>query len=177
MADGQQVEQQAEQQPARPKRVPGRPFQKGVCPNPNGRAGNVEEPDPEGGVVNAGRMRKVLGQGKAADTGPTEKLLRKWLDKDTKGYIQALDQKARAEGDDAAAREETAALTAENARLRAELAALRDRGADAPDDDPGTDAALGRIEKLLAEAGADVGPDGRCRSCGQLVDPAAAGRR
>jgi hypothetical protein len=37
-------------------------------------------------------MRKVLAQCKAAGVGPTEKVLRKWLDKDPKSYMQEIDR-------------------------------------------------------------------------------------
>lgn len=129
---------------------PGRnTIKPGEVRSPNGRRGNPVPPDPEGGVVTAARMRKVLGQGKASDAGPTEKELRRWLDKDPKGYSEAIDRKARLEG-------ESAEKDAELVRLRAETADLRKRLAErepaGPGDDPGADAALGLVEKLLREA-------------------------
>lgn len=133
--------------------------------------------DPEGGVVTAVRMRKVLGQPAGADAGPTEQVLRVWLEKNPRDYIRAAEEKEEKEAAEIAECERLEAkqeqLLAEQARLKAQLAELE--AAEAVVDDPGTDAALGLIEKLLVEAGSDVGPDGRCKACGQMVPAKAAG--
>src|SRR4051794_27944416 len=124
MMHAQPVDQPAGQPPPAPAtkgRGAGRPFPKGVSPNPGGRP-KVEEPDP--GVVTAALMRAVLGQSKGADAGPTEKLLRRWLDKDPKGYLETIDKKAKAEGEEAGARAENAGLKAEVERLRERVAEL-----------------------------------------------------
>ena len=48
-----------------------KPGKGGPSPNPSGVA------VPDGGVITAEKMRKVLGQGKNSDSGPTESRLRK----------------------------------------------------------------------------------------------------
>lgn len=148
MAGGQPAVQ-PEVQPAKKKgRGKGRPFPEGESPNPGG-VPKVEEPDPLGGAVSAARMQRVLGQGKAADVGPTEKVLRRWLEKDTKGYLDAIDKKAKAEAEDAADRAELERLRAENAELKGMVEA------DDYGDDPGTDRLMAKIEdveRLLKEA-------------------------
>jgi hypothetical protein len=149
----------------------GRPFEPGNSVNLSGKA-KPEERDPEGGVVTAARMRRVMGQGKADDMGPTEKVLRKWLDRDPKGFTQEIDRKARAEAEGVSAADTgKVALAAANARiadLERKVAEL-----ESPPEvvDAGSDRAIAQVKKLLREASLRVGPDGRCKTCGQVVPP------
>lgn len=119
-------------------------------PNPYGRGGKPKVVDPpDDGVVDAGRMRKVLGQDPAHDVGPTEKRLREWLLKDAKGYLAKVEALDGAEGRESALRSEVAGLRArvaeleERLRVRAEEKSL---GVDA-----GAARAEALIEKILAE--------------------------
>ena len=102
------------------------------------------------GVITAEKMRKVLGQGKNIDRGPTEARLREWLDKDVKGYqgkIEDLEAGELKESKGAAAMavllEQNAELRAENERLKAERAS---GGRDA-----GSARAMALIDAILAE--------------------------
>ena len=104
----------------------GRPFLKGKSGNPTGKA-KIEEPDSKGGIVTAARMRKVLAQPKVMDCSPTERELRKWLDKDVKGYLQAADDRERQERGDGE-------RDAELKRLRAEVAESSRRSERVPDE-------------------------------------------
>lgn len=97
-----------------PKRPGGRPMPKGDM-NPGSRAAllirkaQVEAakaevvdlrarleaienavPDAGGGKVTAARMEKVLGQVPEKDVGPTEKELRKWLERSSGEYIKRM---------------------------------------------------------------------------------------
>lgn len=123
-------------------------------------------------------MRKVLGQPKKADAGPTEQQLRRWLEKDPKGYTEAIDKKVKAESEADGVLAELGKYKSECGRLTVENLGLKDRAAElerqAGEDDPGTDKSLAQIEKLLADAASNVTPDGRCVECGQPVQAKAA---
>ena len=142
------------------KKPRGKPFPKGAAANPHGRRGKpVAAPPGDDGQVTPAKMRKVLGQPRKADAGPTEKELRRWLSKDPKGYSEAIDRKAKAEREADGVLADLAAARAEVTRLKSRVADLEESLADrdAPEADEGTDRALAKIEAILKEAagGAD----------------------
>ncbi len=100
--------------------------------------------DEHGGVVSADRMRKVMGQPKELDRGPTEARLRDWLDKDVRTYSAEMAKLAAADRD-------AAGVLAENERLKAELAAVKKTTAAGFDE--GTAEAKKLIDRILAEHG------------------------
>jgi len=73
----------------------------------------------DGGELTASAMRKVLGQDRVLDVGPTQGRLREWLDKDAKGYMAAIDVRADAEGGRAEMEKELEDLRDEVKELRA----------------------------------------------------------
>jgi hypothetical protein len=148
------AERPAEQEsepPAEQKPPPGRPWPKGTSGNPGGKpkVPPPVEPDPEGGVITAARMRKVLAQVEASDVGPTEAALRGWLDKDPKGFTGEIERRQRAEGADAEREAEVVRL---RDRVQELEAVLQKASPAAAGPDRGTEAALAVVEKLLKEA-------------------------
>lgn len=101
------------------------------------------------GVVDAAKMRKVWGQGRLVDRGPTERRLREWLTKDPKGYNAEI---TRLEGEDG----EKVALREENAALKAEVERLGRQGGTEnlpPGPDLGTERVRQEIVQLLRARG------------------------
>jgi hypothetical protein len=121
--------------------------------------GDVDE---QGGVLNAARMRKVLGQRLEADRGPTEKELREMLVKSPKDFIAAMEDRERAESDVAELREKVKALEVENDSLRPKPAGP----------DKGTAKAREVIENLLErfEAEKEAKRIAQCPTCGRGRD-------
>ncbi len=70
------------------------------------------------GVISSGVMKRVLGQSKDLDVGPTQATLRAWLDRDVKGYEARMRQLAEEESGAAAREKELEDLRAEVAELR-----------------------------------------------------------
>jgi cell division protein FtsB len=100
--------------------------------------------DAQGGILNAARMRKVIGQRPEADCGPLERTLREWLQKSPKDFIGAMEERERGERG-------VAAMEAENARLRDEVKALNEKYAPPTGRDEGSERARAVLDRLLAD--------------------------
>lgn len=98
--------------------------------------------DVDGGEITAVAMRKVAGQNPVSDTGPTERLLRAWLERDVKGFEARMRELAAEERNSAAQEEELD-------RLRLEVAELRGKQAEAG----GRCAADDLVDSILSGAG------------------------
>lgn len=121
-----------------------KPGKGGPSPNPSGVA------VPDGGVITAEKMRKVLGQGKNSDSGPTESRLREWLDKDVKGYQGKIEELEAGERRESKASSAMAVLLEQNAELRVENERLKAERASGGRD-AGSARAMALIDAILAE--------------------------
>lgn len=92
--------------------------------------------DEHGGVVTSDRMRKVMGQPRELDKGPTEARLREWLDKDVKGYKGDMERQSADE-------QSVSALRSELDKLKAKLAAIEKTA------DVGVDEGSGEADRLI----------------------------